>query len=168
MSPGDLESGLRLWGCFCSCASWSGELTGQVPAGHRWQCCWWKAFSHENPVGVVRGCSSPWATPRYGLQCRSFLWLPVSCKLFEYPRPTGFFGACINSASSFKMQTWAWQSRLLHLPLLAEESRGRRSEQAERRCSPAGSQDAEEKHSHQFLNVSRDPLEIIYCVCCRI
>lgn len=25
-----------------------------------------------------------------------------------------------------------------------------------------------EKHTHQFLNVSRDPLEIIYCICCRI
>lgn len=25
-----------------------------------------------------------------------------------------------------------------------------------------------EKHTHQFLNVSRDPLEIIYCVCCRL
>lgn len=25
-----------------------------------------------------------------------------------------------------------------------------------------------EKHTHQFLNVSGDPLKIIYCVCCRI
>jgi len=26
----------------------------------------------------------------------------------------------------------------------------------------------EEKHAHQFRNVSRDPLEMIYCICCRI
>lgn len=129
------------------CARQPGELTA---TGAR-ACCWRTgssvlAFSHENPVGVARGCSSLCATPRYGLWCKSFVWLPVSCKQFEYPRPTGFFGACINSASSFKMQTWAWRSRLFRLPLLAKESRGKRSVRtAERRCSPAASPDAERK-----------------------
>lgn len=100
------------------------------------------AFARENPVGVARECSSPRATPRYGLGCKSFLWLPVSRKWFEYPRPTGFFGARINSASPFKMQTWAWRSRLFQLPLLAKESRGRRSVRAARAslqsCSQPG------------------------------
>lgn len=137
-------------------------------AGCGRQRCWQTgssilAFSHENPAGAARGCSSPRATPRCGLHSESFSWLPVSRAWFEYPRPTGFFGAFINSSSPFTMQTWAWRSRL---PRLQRKEIRQSSRSVAAALQPAGMR--EEKHAHQFLNVSRDPLEIIYCVCRRL
>lgn len=152
-NPGDLERGLRVWGCFCSRAPQSGELagTGTCRTGRRWQRCWRKgssipAFSHENPVGVARGCSSPGATPRYGLRCRSFLWLP-------------FHASGLNilvqqvSLRLVLIQLHLLKCKLGHggagsfscLYLQGEAGEGDQSEQPERRCSPAVSQDAKGK-----------------------